>query len=69
LLYFRESPAPEEEILEYVVSGGLDDMVKVWEYRDEISGENTLKLRNSWDGHYLGVVSVDVSTEGTSAYL
>lgn len=43
-------------------------MVKVWEYNDSISGDNTLKLRNSWDGHYLGVVSVDVSTEGTSAY-
>jgi hypothetical protein len=43
-------------------------MVKVWEYNDQISGENTLKLRNSWDGHYLGVVSVDVSTEGTSMY-
>jgi hypothetical protein len=44
-------------------------MVKVWEYNDQNSGDNTLKLRNSWDGHYLGVVSVDVSTEGTSTYL
>jgi hypothetical protein len=51
------------------VTGGLDDVVKVWEYKDDQIGESILKVRNNWDGHSLGIVSVDVNTEGTSKYI
>lgn len=42
----------------YVVTGGIDDDVKVWAWRNE-----QLELRHRLDGHALGVVSVDTSSE------
>ncbi|XP_062552178.1 superkiller complex protein 8 [Armigeres subalbatus] len=48
-----------EEYRDFIVTGGLDDRVKVWDVKD-----NKLKLRNTFTGHSLGVVSVDVSSSG-----
>ena len=39
-----------------MVTGSLDDLVKVWKWRDE-----RLELQWSLEGHQLGVVSVDIS--------
>nr|DBA32930.1 TPA: hypothetical protein GDO54_000676 [Pyxicephalus adspersus] len=47
---------------ETVVSGSLDDLVKVWKW----NGEN-LDLQWTLEGHQLGVVSVDVSHTGNIA--
>ena len=44
---------------DYVVTGGIDDAVKVWAWRNE-----QLELRHRLEGHALGVVSVDTSYDG-----
>lgn len=49
----------EEEIEEYVVTGSVDDLVKVWEQKD-----GSLKLKHKLSGHSLGVVSVAISSDG-----
>ncbi|KXJ83403.1 hypothetical protein RP20_CCG007114 [Aedes albopictus] len=49
-----------QEYRDFVVTGGLDDRVKVW----DVTKESKLKLRNTFTGHSLGVVSVDVSSNG-----
>ncbi|KAK2495370.1 hypothetical protein MC885_016618 [Smutsia gigantea] len=46
----------KKENSETVVTGSLDDLVKVWKWRDE-----RLDLQWSLEGHQLGVVSVDIS--------
>ena len=48
---------------EYVITGSLDDTVKVWEFKNE-----SLKLKHKLTGHALGVVSVAVSSDGTSKH-
>ncbi|KAG8516432.1 WD repeat-containing protein 61 [Galemys pyrenaicus] len=48
--------ASRKESAETVVTGSLDDLVKVWKWCDE-----RLDLQWSLEGHQLGVVSVDVS--------
>ncbi|EDV49681.2 WD repeat-containing protein 61 [Drosophila erecta] len=45
---------------DFIVTGGLDDLVKVWDLQED----NTLKLRHKLKGHALGVVSVAVSSDG-----
>lgn len=54
----KTEPAP----IDFIVTGGLDDLVKVWDIRED----NTLKLRHQLKGHSLGVVSVAVSSDGKS---
>jgi len=49
---------------DFIVTGGLDDLVKVWDLRED----NTLRLRHKLKGHALGVVSVAVSSDGQSKY-
>lgn len=56
----KQDPAP----VDFIVTGGLDDLVKVWDIRED----NTLKLRHQLKGHSLGVVSVAVSSDGKSKY-
>ncbi|XP_057159576.1 SKI8 subunit of superkiller complex protein isoform X1 [Ursus arctos] len=46
----------KKENSETVVTGSLDDLVKVWKWSDE-----RLDLQWSLEGHQLGVVSVDIS--------
>ena len=50
---------PEE--VDYVVTGGVDDCVKVWVYDDK-----KLKLNHKLEGHSLGVVSVALNSDGSS---
>ncbi|KAJ7406525.1 WDR61 isoform 12 [Pitangus sulphuratus] len=47
---------------ETVISGSLDDLVKVWKWNDE-----KLDLQWTLEGHQLGVVSVDISHTGSIA--
>lgn len=44
---------------DFIVTGSLDDTVKVWSIN-----ENRLKLRKELSGHSLGVVSVAISNDG-----
>lgn len=46
-----------------MITGGLDDLVKVWELRDD-----KLELKHNLEGHSLGVVSVAISSDGRSTY-
>lgn len=50
---------PTEQINDFIVTGSLDDTVKVWDLKD-----NRLELRQQLSGHSLGVVSVAVSSDG-----
>ncbi|KAH8271239.1 hypothetical protein KR018_002704, partial [Drosophila ironensis] len=45
---------------DFIVSGGLDDIVKVWDLQED----HTLKLRHQLKAHALGVVSVAVTSDG-----
>ncbi|KAA8590294.1 hypothetical protein FQN60_014228 [Etheostoma spectabile] len=52
----------EADGTETIVTGSLDDMVKVWKWSDE-----KLELQWTLEGHQLGVVSVDISHNGAIA--
>lgn len=57
----RESlPKSEPEVKDFIVTGALDDTVKIWNLKD-----NRLELRQQLAGHSLGVVSVAVSNDGS----
>lgn len=61
---YRDSTAgPEEEEVDFVVSGAVDDVVKTWTVQDE-----SLELMHKLEGHSLGVVSVAVNSDSTSKY-
>ena len=47
------------ETEDIIVTGGVDDVVKIWNYKD---GE--LEYRHQLTDHSLGVVSVAVSSDG-----
>ena len=47
--------------MEYLVTGSVDDAVKVWEQKDK-----SLQLKYKLSGHSLGVVSVAVNSDGSS---
>lgn len=61
--YFRDSVKPDEPPVDYIVTGGVDDLVKVWELK-----EDRLVLKHKLEGHSLGVVSVAVSNNGKCTY-
>jgi WD repeat-containing protein 61 len=74
------SPGGEGDALNRIVSGGLDDTVKAWiwnENHPEEAKENLpkeggdvpspLELKYIFEGHSLGVVSVDISHDGRNA--
>jgi len=50
----------EDDTNEYVITGSVDDTVKVWEHKD-----GSLKLKHKLTGHSLGVVSVAVNSDGS----
>lgn len=49
-----------------MVTGGLDDLVRVWMWGGE-GGEGELSALHTLEGHSLGVISVDVNAAGTTA--
>lgn len=51
----------DDEPSEYVITGSVDDTVKVWEFKNK-----GLKLKHKLTGHSLGVVSVAINSDGTS---
>lgn len=51
----------EDETKEYVITGSVDDTVKVWEF-----SEKSLKHKHTLTGFALGVVSIAVSSDGKS---
>lgn len=59
LLTCRDSNTSGDSSTDYLITGGLDDLVKVWELRN-----NRLELKHTLEGHSLGVVSVAVSNSG-----
>lgn len=62
MLFDRDSVrSTEEKIVEYLVTGSVDDAVKVWEFKD-----GALRVKHKLTGHSLGVVSVAVSSDGSS---
>lgn len=50
----------KQDANDFIVTGSLDDTVKVWDLKD-----NRLQLRQQLSGHSLGVVSVAVSNDGS----
>lgn len=62
LLIHRDSiRSNKDETAEYLVTGSVDDAVKVWELKN-----GTLKMKHKLTGHSLGVVSVAVCSDGSS---
>ncbi|XP_014208711.1 WD repeat-containing protein 61 [Copidosoma floridanum] len=56
----RDSMQSNEDDPEYVITGSVDDTVKVWEHKN-----GSLKLKHKLTGHSLGVVSVAVNSDGS----
>lgn len=50
----------ETEMNDFIVTGSLDDNVKIWDFKDNCR----LELQQQLSGHSLGVVSVAVSNDG-----
>lgn len=50
--------------VDYIITGGVDDLVKVW----ELDEEDHLKLKHQLEGHSLGIVSVAISNDGRCKY-
>lgn len=48
----------------YIITGSIDDKVKVWEY-----DKDTLKLAHTLKGHSLGIMSVAVNSKGNGSYI
>ena len=61
--FCRRDSLVSEDIFEYLITGGLDDLVKVWELKD-----NKLDIKHTLEGHSLGVVSVAASNDGRCMY-
>lgn len=59
--YFRESNHTEEDSENYIITGGLDDLIKVWQLDN-----GRLEMKHQLEGHSLGVISVAVSPDGKS---
>ena len=62
----EESSNKETRVIpatDILVTGGVDDMVKIWQYED---GE--IKLRHKLGEHSLGVVSVALSQDAQCEY-
>lgn len=56
----RDSAAAEESV-DYIVTGAVDDLVKVWTFKND-----RLELKHKLEGHSLGVVSVAINSDSTS---
>ncbi|XP_015920940.1 superkiller complex protein 8 [Parasteatoda tepidariorum] len=52
----------KQDNLNHIVTGGVDDVVKSWKWDEE-----KLDLRHIFEGHALGVVSVDINDDGSIA--
>lgn len=50
--------------VDYIITGGVDDLVKVW----ELDEDGHLKLKHQLEGHSLGIVSVAISNDGRRKY-
>jgi len=57
--FCRDSIMSEDTPADYIITGALDDLVKVWELH-----EDKLELKHNLEGHSLGVVSVAISNSG-----
>ncbi|GFR26811.1 WD repeat-containing protein 61, partial [Trichonephila clavata] len=50
----------QRDNINHIVTGGVDDMVKSWKWDEE-----KIDLRHVFEGHALGVVSVDINEDGS----
>lgn len=50
-----------EEIEDIIVTGSMDNTVKVWNLVDD-----KLEQKHSMEGHCFGVVSLDISSDSSS---
>ncbi|KAJ2949484.1 hypothetical protein O0L34_g15405 [Tuta absoluta] len=57
----QEPPQDQEppETENYIITGGLDDLVKIWQLEN-----GKLEMKHQLEGHSLGVISVAVSPDG-----
>ena len=51
--------------VDIIATGGVDDLVKVWEY----TSDGEMKLKHKLSDHSLGVVSVDLSKDVKREYV
>lgn len=58
----RDSNHSEEGAEDYIITGGLDDLIKIW----QLDNNGKLELKHQLEGHSLGVISVAVSPDGKS---
>ncbi|KAI9579148.1 WD repeat-containing protein 61 [Glossina fuscipes] len=56
----QKTAKPLADPVDFIVTGGLDDLVKIWDIKED----NSLRLRHQLKGHALGVVSIAVSKDG-----
>uniref|UniRef100_A0ABD2XL83 WD repeat-containing protein 61 n=1 Tax=Trichogramma kaykai TaxID=54128 RepID=A0ABD2XL83_9HYME len=60
MIFFSDSIQSNNDDSQYVITGSVDDTVKVWDYKD-----GGLHLKHKLTGHSLGVVSVATNSDGT----
>ena len=57
---YRDSTSADESV-DYIVTGALDDLVKIWIFKNE-----RLELKHKLEGHSQGAVSVAINSDSTS---
>lgn len=63
IIYSRDSNHSQEPPENYIITGGLDDIIKIWQLDN-----GKLEVKHQLEGHSLGVISVAVSPDGKSKY-
>jgi WD domain, G-beta repeat. len=61
LIFASRDSTTAEESVDYIVTGAVDDLVKVWIFKND-----RLELKHKLEGHSLGVVSVAINSDSTS---
>ncbi|XP_023714321.1 uncharacterized protein LOC111868141 isoform X2 [Cryptotermes secundus] len=64
VVFKERNSAAAEGSMDYIVTGAVDGLVKVWTFKNDC-----LELKHKLEGHSLGVVSVAINSDSTSCFL
>ncbi|XP_023714322.1 WD repeat-containing protein 61-like isoform X3 [Cryptotermes secundus] len=64
VVFKERNSAAAEGSMDYIVTGAVDGLVKVWTFKNDC-----LELKHKLEGHSLGVVSVAINSDSTKTLL